>query len=163
VTTTDQWFKPVDIKTGPDGAIYIADWYDGQVNHYRNHEGQMDKSNGRIYRLRSVTAKPLPRFDLNTRSTAELVETLRHTNKWFRQEALRLLGDRKDAAAIPMLTDMVRTNTGQLALESFWALNLSGGFSEKVALETLEHADPFVRLWIVRLLGDAGNVSNGVE
>ena len=52
VSSRDAWFRPVDIKLGPDGAIYIADWYDRQVNHYRNHEGQIDVGNGRIYRLK---------------------------------------------------------------------------------------------------------------
>ena len=50
----DPWFRPVDIKLGPDGALYIADWYDRQVNHYRNHEGQIDPGNGRIYRLKAA-------------------------------------------------------------------------------------------------------------
>ena len=53
VSSQDPWFRPVDIKLGPDGALYIADWYDRQVNHYRNHEGQIDSGNGRIYRLRA--------------------------------------------------------------------------------------------------------------
>ena len=159
VTTSDQWFRPVDIKLGPDGAIYIADWYDGQINHYHNHEGQIDKSNGRVYRLRAKDAKPLPRFDLASLSTRDLIGLLGHTNKWFRQEALQLIGDRRNGLVVRQLTQMVRTNTGQLALECFWALNLSGGFNEKIAEETLHHADPFVRLWTVRLLGDDEHVS----
>ena len=53
VSSRDPWFRPVDLKLGPDGSIYIADWYDRQVNHYRNHEGQIDPCNGRIYRLRA--------------------------------------------------------------------------------------------------------------
>ena len=53
VTSTDPWFRPVDITLGPDGSLYIADWYDRQVNHYRNHEGQIDPASGRIYRLRA--------------------------------------------------------------------------------------------------------------
>ena len=162
VTTTDQWFRPVDIKVGPDGAIYIADWYDAQVNHYRNHQGQIDKSNGRIYRLKARNAKPIAPFDLGSLSSESLVQVLSQTNKWFRQEALRLLGDRKDHSLIPELTDMVRTNTGQLALESLWALNLSGGLTEAAALRTLEHSDPFVRLWTVRLLADEGALSTAV-
>ncbi len=39
VTTSDPWFRPVDIKLGPDGALYIADWYDRQVNHYSQSRG----------------------------------------------------------------------------------------------------------------------------
>jgi putative heme-binding domain-containing protein len=162
VLTSDRWFRPVDIKVGPDGAIYIADWYDAQINHYLNHQGQIDKSNGRIYRLRAKSAKPSKPFDLGKLSTLELIGLLNHSNKWFRQEALQLIGDRNDKSVIPLLTQMVRTNTGQLALESLWALNLSGGLTTEVALETLEHADPFVRLWTVRLLGDEENVPQSV-
>jgi putative heme-binding domain-containing protein len=162
VTTTDQWFRPVDIKVGPDGAIYIADWYDAQINHYRNHQGQIDKSNGRVYRLKAKGAAPIPRFDLGKLTSLELAALLGNTNKWFRQEALRLIGDRKDGAIVPTLAQMVRTNTGQLALESLWALNLSGGLNEAMTLETLDHADPFVRLWTVRLLADAGELSSAL-
>jgi putative heme-binding domain-containing protein len=162
VTTTDQWFRPVDIKLGPDGAIYIADWYDAQINHYRNHQGQIDKSNGRVYRLKAKGAKPIPSFDLAKLPTVELVGLLSNTNKWFRQESLRLIGDRRASSVVPMMADMVHTNTGQLALESLWALNLSGGLNESTALETLDHSDPFVRLWTARLLADAGLVSNSI-
>src|SRR6185312_4758913 len=48
---------------------------------------------------------------------------------------------------------------GQTALEALWGLNLSGGFDEQLAAETLGHADPYVREWTVRLLGDKKNVS----
>jgi len=163
VTTSDQWFRPVDIKVGPDGAIYIADWYDAQVSHQGNHQGQIDKSNGRVYRLRAKDAKPITRFDLSKLPTSDLVGLLRHTNKWFRQEALRLLGDRKDSSVVPLLQDMLRTNTGQLALESLWALNLSGGLAQETALKALGHQDPFVRLWTARLLCDTGDLSPNLE
>ncbi|HLH54978.1 MAG TPA: PVC-type heme-binding CxxCH protein, partial [Verrucomicrobiae bacterium] len=162
VKTTDEWFRPVDIKAGPDGAIYIADWYDAQINHYRNHEGQIDKSNGRIYRLKARGAPALPPFDLGKLSSAQLVGFLSNSNKWFRQETLRLLGDRKDASIVPLLSNMVRTNAGQIALESLWALNLSGGLDEAFALKALDHPDPFVRLWTARLSCDAGKVSDPV-
>lgn len=159
LTTTDNWFRPVDIKAGPDGALYVADWYDKQTNHYRNHEGQIDTSNGRIYRLRAKDAPPLPAFDLGKLSTTELVALLEHPDKWHRQTALRLLGDRKDAAALPALREMVAAKTGQPALEALWGLNLCGGFNEEAAAKWLDHADPYVRLWTVRLLGDARVVS----
>ena len=159
ITSEDAWFRPVDIKIGPDHALYIADWYDGQVNHYRNNEGQIDKDNGRIYRLQTKGAKPTKPTDLGSLSTPALVALLANPSQPQRQTALRLLADRKDRSIVPTLAKMVADHTGQLALESLWALNVSGGFDDDVALLTLAHQDPQVRLWTVRLLGDAMKVS----
>lgn len=159
VTSSDVWFRPVDIKGGPDGAIYIGDWYDSQIAHFRTEEGQFDPGRGRIYRLKSKDAAPVKAVDFTRLSTAELIERLHDKNRWIRETALRVLGDRKDLSAAPMLAKSLRENLGQLALESLWALNLSGGFDEAIALEALNHRDPYVRLWTVRLLGDQGKVS----
>jgi putative heme-binding domain-containing protein len=160
VTTSDRWFRPVDIKVGPDGAIFICDWYDGRVNHFRNQEEGLDRSNGRIYRLKAKGAKPGPSFDLDKLPSGQLVEFLGHSNKWFRQTALRVVADRRDKSIVPMLAKLVAEKTGQLSLEALWALHLSGGLSESVALKMLEHPDPFVRLWTVRLLGDESKASS---
>jgi putative heme-binding domain-containing protein len=159
VATEDTWFRPVDIKTGPDGAVYVADWYDGQVNHYRNHEGRIDPEIGRIYRLKSPAAKPLGSFDLSRKSSRELVEVLKHENKWYRETALRLLGDRRDTSLIPTLkTELAKNEPGQFALECLWALNLCGGLDERAATGLLAHAEAGVRLWTVRLMADDGEV-----
>ncbi|MEO8428289.1 MAG: PVC-type heme-binding CxxCH protein [Verrucomicrobiota bacterium] len=159
ITSEDAWFRPVDIKVGPDNALYIADWYDRQVNHYRNHEGEIDKNTGRIYRLKAKGAKPAAPIDFSKLSTMALVDLLGQPSRLSRQTALRLLADRKDKSAVPTLAKMVADNTGQIALESLWALNLCGGFDDAFALRTLDHKDPYVRLWTARLLGDAMNVS----
>ena len=159
IKSSDSWFRPVDIKAGPDGAIYVCDWYDDQVNHYRNHEGRIDPQNGRVYRLRAKGSQPVQPFDLARRTTAELVGLLRHDDKWHRQTALRLLADRGDAAALPLLKTMLRDELGQAALEALWAINLCGGFNPEFAGETLKHANPHVRSWTVRLLGDEKIVS----
>jgi putative heme-binding domain-containing protein len=159
VTSSDPWFRPVDIKTGPDGALYVADWYDGQVNHYRNHEGQIDRTNGRVYRIRSASAKSAKAPDLGRKSSNDLVEILATGNSWARQTALRLLADRRDAGLIPALKERMLHGTGQAALEALWALHLVGGLDDATALAALDHADPFVRLWTVRLVGDENRVS----
>jgi putative membrane-bound dehydrogenase-like protein len=157
--TPDPSFRPVGIKVGPDGAVYVADFYEKHIAHLRHHEGKIDRATGRIYRLQARDAKPLAPFDLSQKSSLELVETLRHSNKWFRQTVLRLLGDRRDGSIIPRLRELVANEKGQFALECLWALNLSGGLDEATALKTLEHADPYVRLWTVRLLCDKRQVS----
>lgn len=171
MTTTDPWFRPVDITLGPDGAIYIADWYDRQVTHYRNHEGQIDPGSGRIYRLRAkqAVASTRPRDgatatpDPAALATADLVQRLSDPNRWVRQTALRLIGDRKDRSMAPGLARLVMNQIGQTALEALWALNLVGGLDESNALRAVDHADRFVRLWTVRLLCDAGTVSPAVS
>ena len=154
IKSSDSWFRPVDIKAGPDGAVYVCDWYDDQVNHYRNHEGRIDLQNGRVYRLRTKGSQPMESFDLAKLPTPDLVALLRHKNKWHRQQALRLLGDRRDAKALPLLKTMLRDEIGQAALEALWAINLCGGFNPEFGGEMLKHANPHVRSWTVRLLGD---------
>ena len=83
----DRWFRPVYFETGPDGALYIADWYDQQVNHYRNHEGNISKLDGRIFRLRAKDSRSLGTIDFNTIGTHELVDILNYRNRWWRETA----------------------------------------------------------------------------
>jgi putative heme-binding domain-containing protein len=162
VDSSDSWFRPVDVKVGPDGAIYVADLYEGQIAHLLHHDGKIDPTNGRIYRIKAKGAAPIKPFDLGRMSGAELVSLLSNPNKWFRRTAIRLLGDRHDASLTPQLRGNIDKDKGQLALESLWALNAGGGLSEALALHALDHANPYVRDWTVRLLGDANSVSPAV-
>jgi putative membrane-bound dehydrogenase-like protein len=157
IESSDRWFRPVDIKVGPDGAVYLADWYDIRLSH-ADPRDTWDRSNGRIYRLTNKTVgrgvPTAPKFDLGKASNDELVKALSHTNKWWRQEALRILGDRGDKSLAPRLRELCLKSTGQVALEALWGANLCGGFTEDFALRTLGHSDEHVRAWTVRLLGD---------
>ncbi len=74
---------------------------------------------------------------------------------------LRLIGDRKDTAIAPVLKRslMDKDVPGQLALESLWALHLVGGLDEETALKTLDHADPYVRLWTAKLVCDESRIA----
>lgn len=154
VESADRWFRPVDIKVGPDGAVYIVDWYDQQINHIRNNEGRIDKGSGRVYRVRRRDADPIKPFNLATRSNDELIDLLGHRNRWFRDSALRLLADRREESALPRLRRMLETQTGQPALEALWALNASGGFIDDARISALQHTYPRVRSWAIRLIGD---------
>jgi len=60
VSGTDPAFRPVDVKAGPDGAIYVADFYEFYIAHGQHYQGQIDPSTGRIYRLKTKD-KPLVR------------------------------------------------------------------------------------------------------
>ncbi len=158
VQTEDHWFRPVDIKVGPDGAVYIADWYDSRLSHI-DPVDNWHKSSGRIYRIRRKQYQGIPSFDLSTSSIQELIGMLSHHNKWYRQQAIRQFGDRKDPMAVEPLTNLLVRETGQLALESLWAINISGFLDDDVARKGLLHQDPYVRMWTIRLLGDENSIS----
>jgi putative heme-binding domain-containing protein len=158
LTTPDERFRPVDVKFGPDGALYIADLYEPRINHVDPRDN-WDRATGRIYRVRPRDYKPAPRQDLGNRNSRELVKLLGHPNRWYRETALRLLGDRKDRSLVPALRAQMETEKGQLALESLWALHLCGGLTDEAAARGLTHVNPHVRRWTVRLLGDRGTVS----
>ena len=99
VLTENIWFRPLDTKVGPDGAIYISDWYDFRLSHLSPFD-TWHKDSGRIYRLKSKGAAPIKPFDLSRLTSEELIKTLSHQNQWFRSQALRVLGDRRDEEVI---------------------------------------------------------------
>ncbi len=115
ITSSDRWFRPVDIAVGPDGSLYIADWCDKQTSHLRNSEGEIDKQTGRVYRLQTKEVKQPQRGDLSKKTTAELLTFLQDNNIWVRQTVLRLLGDRRDPAAVAPLRKMLAEESGQAA------------------------------------------------
>lgn len=160
--TSDKWFRPIDIKVGPDGAVYLTDWYDSRLTHVDPRD-TWHKSSGRIYRLSPKgSSLGYTTGDLSQLTTSQLISLLSHNNKWYRQQALRILGDRKDQAAILPLKALLEDSVGQLALEALWALNLSGGLDENQALAALSHTDPYVRMWTVRLLGDEIHIADNL-
>lgn len=159
-SSREAYHRPVDLKEGPDGAVYIADWHEANVTWNVTAEGaQVDRTSGRIYRLRyGERAVPEP-FDYAGLDSARLVGLLQHRQAWHRRTAQRLLGDRRDPAVCPALARLATESSGQTALEALWALHASGGFTTELANRLLNHADPFVRLWTLRLLGDDRRVT----
>ncbi|MGB4706840.1 MAG: PVC-type heme-binding CxxCH protein [Fuerstiella sp.] len=163
VKTEDQWFRPVDIKAGPDGSIFIADMYEQRIDHSSHYAGRIDRSSGRVYRLHSKLPSPgtkqdKKKEDLEQLSSQKLVDLLQSPAKWTRQTALRILGDRADSGLVPTLQERLAGSNGQDALEYLWALNLCGGLKGGVAMQCLNHEDQYVRAWTVRLICDANAV-----
>lgn len=151
----DRWFRPVYLESGPNGALYLCDWYDQQVNHYRNHEGKISKIDGRIFRIQSKNAYPIGPIDLRQISTAELVDVLNYRNRWWRETAQQQLRWRDDRmSVVPRLHEILRQESGQFALESLWTLNLLSAFDDAAFGVAIDHVNPAVRMWAIRLVGD---------
>jgi len=153
IAAGDPWFRPVDIKLGPDGALYIADWYDRQVNHFRNHEGQIAPDNGRIYRIRAKDATPAKPENLGALTSSELVRRLSDSNQWTRETARRVLADRHDPSVANELRAKLVGGEGLPAVEALRTLFVVEGVSASDATVALHHHDWQVRLAIAQLLG----------
>jgi putative membrane-bound dehydrogenase-like protein len=155
----DTAFAPSDVTQGPDGAVYVADWHDKRTAH-PDPDAEWDRTKGRIYKIEAKGTEPVRIPDFAKLSSAQLIELLAHPNDWFGRKARRVLADRRDPEVIlPLRTLIVETNNDDLALQALWALYVSGGFDEEFARRLLDHRNPDVRRWTVRLLGDDNRVS----
>ncbi len=151
----DPAFRPVYLTNAPDGGIYVADFYEEFIAHGQNYQGQIDPTTGRIYRLQG---KDLPlEHDVNlaVKTGPQLVALLAHPNRWHRQTAVRLLGERRDPTTVEPLRQALQDASEHPALEALWALHQMGVLDEPTALKALAHPQPAVRAWSLRLLGDA--------
>ena len=162
--TDDPWFRPVDIKCGPDGCIYIADMYEQRIDHSSHYAGRVDGTNGRVYRIRpkaiseSVANNRSQPFDYSKFSIDQLIALLDHPSRWHRQMAIRLMGDRSDSKMSDGLDSLVKSSKVQTSLEGVWALQAFGGLTTTKGLELLKSANPFVRAWTLRILTDSRKV-----
>ncbi len=102
VASTRREFRPVDIRQGPDGAIYLCDWYNEIVGHYQAsyRDPRRDKKHGRIWRISSKNAKPAPLPKLGEMNAAQLLEQLRSPERWTRYQSKRLLFQRSEEEVV---------------------------------------------------------------
>ena len=151
----DLTFRPVFLCNAPDGSIVIADFCEEFIAHGQNYQGQIDPSSGRIYRLRGKGLPLESDYNLEAKTSSELVRLLDAPNLWHRQTAARLLGQRADRTVLPDLLATMRTAAPHPAIDALWAIHQMGELDEATALEALHHPAPIVRAWAIRLMGDA--------
>src|SRR5256885_8885784 len=97
----DDWFRPVSEQTGPDGALWIMDWYDKYPCYQNSKAPDLDRERGRIWRVvytgnekgKAVPTHPA-NLNLQKLSNVQLVETLKDKNVWMRRHAQRILNQR---------------------------------------------------------------------
>lgn len=95
VQTDDRWFRPVFCGVGPDGCVYIADWYDTRLSHVRPVD-DWHKNSGRIYRVKPTGTKPkVTHGDLSKVGMDELMEAQKDPNWVVRKRVINELGERK--------------------------------------------------------------------
>ena len=161
----DPWFRPVDLKLGPDGALYIADFYNRIIGHYEvplDHP-QRDRERGRIWRVvYKGTANPpvetpelrdLTKLDMNP-----LIEKLGDANLVVRTMATHELIDRFGNKAANRLTELLADKKLSALQRSHAAYVLIASAKMNEAIEPLwNDSDPSVRVHAVRALGGVAN------
>nr|WKN37223.1 HEAT repeat domain-containing protein [Tunicatimonas sp. TK19036] len=158
VKSEDPWFRPVDIKLGPDGALYVADFYNSIIGHYEvplDHP-KRDKVRGRIWRItytgNNDQTEAMP--NLAAASTDELIATLEDDNIFVRMTAADELVDRIGADAVSPLTALLEDSKTQersytLAL---WGLQRLDALNESMIQKAAKHTSPVIRTHAMRIL-----------
>jgi putative heme-binding domain-containing protein len=167
VTSSDPWFRPVDIKLGPDGCLYFADFYNRIIGHYEvplTHPGR-DRDKGRIWRIvyRGTDGKsgPLPVRNLMTAKVPELVEALADENLTVRLHATHQLVERGGAAAVEAMLRIV--NDGAAAggaaqrVHALWVLQRLGKLDDDTLARESSSREKEVRVHVQRILAEKEN------
>lgn len=170
VRANDGWFMPVSMQTGPDGAVWIMDWYD-KYPCYQNANadpGGVDREHGRIWRVvhvgdrvgAPVPSRPNVTMNLGRLPSRDLVHFLADSNSWQRRTAQRLLTERRDPATAPSLRSMLKNGGSRDArMAALWTLHTTE-FLEISDLQALvKDAEPSLRAWSARLIGERGDTS----
>lgn len=156
----DPWFRPVDLKLGPDGALYVADFYNRIIGHYEvplDHPGR-DKTRGRIWRViyEGPGGGPLrPPPDLSRAGSEELIALMADENLVLRVQATeRLVGRGPDVIA-PLWTRITAEGSSPwLRAHGLWVLERLGALGEDQVARLAADPDRAVRVHLARALAE---------
>jgi putative heme-binding domain-containing protein len=157
IISDDPWFRPVDVKIGPDGALYIADFYNRIIGHYEvplDHPGR-DRQRGRIWRIvytgkGAKTAEPL---HYAQKSLTELIALLNHPNLPLRMAIADKIVDKFGAEAIPVLQKMVTDNATTYAqVQALWMLYRLDGLEQHLLMSAANNSNDTIQTHALRIL-----------
>ncbi len=153
LTSSSNAFRPLGVQTGPDGALYICDWYNPVIGHYQAsyRDPNRDKIHGRIWRVSAKDRPLVKRPELEKMDTAELIEQLHSPERWVRDQARRLLASRDDAAQLTSEAAMHAEVTPALLFELLSVQVGRQAVSGLVLLKCLNHEDARLRAFAVRV------------
>ncbi|MEM7477404.1 MAG: PVC-type heme-binding CxxCH protein [Planctomycetota bacterium] len=155
VRTSAATFRPIDVKQGPDGALYIADWSNPIINHgevdFR--DPRRDRWHGRIWRLQWKGAKAKSKEDLTTKSNKQLLELLTSTDRYDRDQARRVLLERGSETYEGVDRWLAALSEPYAKLQALWLLQGQNRVSVELLREVLADSDPKLRAAALRCLG----------
>ncbi len=155
IYSTDTWFRPVTFSVGPDGYLYILDYYrqhiETPVSIPDDLKAEMDfmagSEMGRIYRLlpENGTYQGV-KVDLKNATGLQLVDFLSHKNGWYRSNAQRLLLERQDKSVVPaVITLFSNSPDARTRLHALYVLEGLNALTEKIVKKSLLDSEAGVR------------------
>ncbi|MEJ7736600.1 MAG: PVC-type heme-binding CxxCH protein [Chitinophagaceae bacterium] len=176
LASADDWAGPVQAEVGPDGALWVLDWYDFIIQHnptpsgFENGKGNAyinplrDHDRGRIYRIKYKNSEDGKPLNLNKKDANSLVQALSNNNMFWRTTAQRLLVESGNTSVLPELYKLVRNDKpdeagiNASAIHALWTMHglkaLDGSNKEAldVAIKALSHPSGGVRRAAVQVL-----------
>lgn len=184
VAGADEWFAPVFAEVGPDGAVWVVDWYSFIIQHNPTPKGATngsgnaydtplrDFTHGRIYRVGYKNAPAYTPMALSKDRPAELMAALKNTNMFWRTTAQRLLIERNNKDVVPQLIALVNDQSvdeigiNPAAIHALWtlqglgALDGSNNTATLAATAALKHQDAGVRKTAIQVLPHTQETAN---
>jgi putative membrane-bound dehydrogenase-like protein len=157
----DEWARFINYKSGPDGNVYMIDWYDKQACH-RNEPEIWDRTNGRVYKISYRGAKSVTGVDLRKNSDEELVKFQLSDNDWYVRNARRVLQERASQKALKpetstALAEIAFTHPNPTKrLRGLWALHaVNGGLTPEWETRGLKDESEFVKAWTIQFIAES--------
>jgi putative membrane-bound dehydrogenase-like protein len=157
LTSTDNWFRPVNLTIGPDGALYVVDMYREIIEDYSAIPRYLQQlymeslvaggDRGRIWRIVPEGTPGVAPFDLSSAPVSRLTAELANSNAWRRSTAQRLLVERGDqSVAVPLAELATSGTTPQARLHAIYALEGLGSLTPQIVERALQDSHFAVRM-----------------
>jgi hypothetical protein len=181
INFNDKWSQVIDLRTGPDGSIFLIDWYDKNQCHHNDVNGH-DRANGRIFRV-SYGDKAAGRINLALNSDEALVQAQMHRNDWYARHARRVLQERaardgvKESAQMyirrllgleeqrphTLVNDVFRASTDSVSqARLLWAAHVLNALQHADRVALLASSNELMRAWTIQLACEDKNVSESL-
>ena len=165
MSTSDKWFRGIELSYAPDGSVYVLDWSD--IGECHDNDG-IHRTSGRIYRI-SYGKTEAAKVDLTKWSNEDLAESVGSPNEWYSRQARQLIQQRAAAgqdltkAALKLMNTYRLTSSIPTALRAMWTLNAIGSADEDWLLEQSNDEREHIRTWAIKLLCDQEALSKKTQ